>query len=903
MTALAADVWSHWSLGRALGSPAGVCQTLAAAGYGAAVLADWENLNGAVSWVQAAENCGLVPLVGVTVPVAVPGFAAGVRIVARAAQAWGLLCRIAAPAPPREWEVLDDPDLLWLVPAAPAAPHPRQSPAWMLVDRADRVVPPGWDAVAALPVRFREEADRTAWEVLRRMGPDADRAAGGPPASAASLTEHFGASHPAIASWGDVIAAVEPRVLPPPPLRLSFREERRCARAEASQGTADAELAALAEAGLAERMGRGARPPAPYPERLQHELTTIASLGFADYFLVVADLVAEARQRGIAVGPGRGSAAASLVAFALGITDLDPLRYGLVFERFLNPHRSSPPDIDLDIEDTRRAELVAYLQERYGAERVAQIGTYSTLGPRAALRETARVLGVPGAELQAALTGRSLDEKPGWRQVAARLEGTPHHASVHAAGVVIAPAPIADWSPVVRHERQAVTGLDMHALAALGLVKFDLLGLRTLTALAEAVRLAPHLPPLAAVPPQDADTCRLLSQGDTEGVFQLDGRGVRDLLRSMQPESLEDVILAVALYRPGPMEQIGEYLRRRRRGFQPATPLERLLADTLGILVFQEQLMAVAREFAGYDWAEADLFRRAVSKKDGALLAAERRRFVEGVHQRRGRAVDAEALWQQVVPFAQYGFNRAHAAAYGLLAYYAAYVKAHAPAAFWAGEMAARAGEGTAGAALAAMREGVRLLPPHVNASDWGPSLEPGPEEPGIRLGLSAVRGLPREWGRALVRDRPVGGYRQVAELRAGAAGGVGLEVLVQTGCTEGLAGSGGGAADQLQFGFAAPARPARERAAPWPRADGRVYVQVERADASLVQRVAACAAASPGSAEVVLVERDRRQGRRAGIGIAPSAAARRRLLAVPGILSVVMGVVAPTTQENRGGA
>lgn len=897
MTALAADVWSHWSLGRALGSPADLARVLAAAGYGAAVLADWENLNGAVSWAGAAEECGLVPLIGATVPVAGPGFSAAIRVVARTARAWGRLCRIAAPGSPRQWEALDDADLLWLVPAGSGAPHPRHSPAWMMVDRADRVVASGWDALAALPVRMPAEADRPAWDVLRRMGPDADRvAAGGPPAAADALAEHFGPGHPAVAAWADVLAAVDPRVLPPPPARLSFRE--------AGAGGADAELALLAEAGLARRLGRGASPPGPYRDRLRHELTVIQSLGFADYFLVVADLVAAARQRGIAVGPGRGSAAASLVAYAVGITDLDPLRYGLVFERFLNPHRSSPPDIDLDIEDTRRGELVTYLQDRYGSERVAQIGTYSTLGPRAALREAARVLAVPANELQAALAGRGTATRA-WRQVACRLEGTPHHASVHAAGVVIAPAPIAEWTPVVRHEQQAVTGLDMHALAALGLVKFDLLGLRTLTALGEAARLAPYLPALAAVPARDADTCRLLSQGDTEGVFQLDGRGVRDLLRAMQPQGVEDVMLAVALYRPGPMDQIGEYLRRRRQGFQPEAPLERLLADTLGILVYQEQLMAVAREFAGYDWAEADLFRRAVSKKDGALLAAEHRHFVEGVERHRAGTVDAEALWQQVVPFAQYGFNRAHAAAYGLVAYYAAYVKAQAPAAFWAGELAARGGDGAGATALAAMREGVAVLPPHVNASGWGPSLEPGPRGPAIRLGLAAVRGVPREWARALVRDRPAGGYQRVADLRGapGGPGALGLEVLVRAGCAEGLDGAAAEGAAQLQFGFADPPPSARESAGPlWPRPDGRVYVQVERSDAALVQRVAACAAAHPGAAEVVLVERDRRQGRRAGVAMAPSVAARRRMLAEPGILSVVVGVTAPAARESRGG-
>ena len=902
MTALAADVWSHWSLGRALGSPTQLARVLADHGYTAAVLADWENLNGAVRWVEAATAAGITPLVGTAVPVAGARGVDVVQVVARSRLAWPLLCQLAAPGPPRTPEMLDDARLVWLVRPSVAIEPPRQSPAWMMVPRPTAPTPAGWPLLAAAPVRFRSPEERGAWDVLRRMGSEPSLAeVGGPPVPAAELAGRFGAQHPAIRAWDEVMAAVVDPVLPRAPSPVRFD----------AQGSATEVLTRRAQAGLAARWPGGAPPV--YQERLAHELATIAALEFADYFLVVADVVAAARERDIAVGPGRGSAAASLVAYSLGITEVDPLRWGLVFERFLNPHRASPPDIDLDIEDTRRGELVAYLKERHGADRVAQIGTYSTLGPRAALRETARVLAVPAADLAPALEGEAAGGAA-WRAVAAQLEGTPHHASVHAAGVVIAPAPLTEWSPVVQHDQQTVTGLDMHALATLGLVKFDLLGLRTLTALKHARTLDGTLPALGAVPPDDRATAVLLGQGDTDGVFQLDGRGVRELLRGMQAQRLEDVMLVISLYRPGPMDQIGEYLRRRREGFHPSTPLEELLADTLGILVYQEQLMAVARRFAGYDWAAADLFRRAVSKKDRDLLEAERQRFVDGVRQHQGPGVDPEHLWQQVVPFAQYGFNRAHAAAYGLVAYFAAYVKAHAPQAFWAGEMMAHGGDGL-GPALAAMREGVQVLAPHVNHSAWEPTLAPGTsgrDEPAIRLGLSAIRGLPREWGRALLGTRPAEGFHHVAELRVGAWGPMSLDPMVRAGALDGLIGVAGGvvAGDQLNFGFLDEAVPAQRVASGgarpesvWPRPDGRVYVQVDRVDETVVGRLAAWARDWDGPAELVVVEPRRRQGRRIGVGMAPSVSARRALLGVPGVLAVAVGVTAPDGRERRGGS
>lgn len=918
MTRLAADVWSHWSLGQAVGSPREMAQELSEAGYQAAILADFENLNGAWEWMAACEAVGLTGLIGVSVPVAGERGVILVRAVARTAGAWPRLCQLAVPGPPRDWDALDSPDLLLLIgPGGGAGPR-LSALCWRLTADPREPGPLAVPELAAVPARFPREADREAWETLRQIGGVSSgyAANGGPVVPAALVEQRFAGQPGALGAWDEVLAAAAANSLPHVVVSVPHF---------AAVGEADghAQLADQAHAGLAARLGGD--PPAAYRERLAHELSTIAHLKFASYFLVVADLVAAARARDIAVGPGRGSAAASLVAYGLGITDVDPLQYDLVFERFLNPYRASPPDIDLDIEDTRRRELIRYLQDRYGHERVAQIGTYATLGPRAALREVGRVRHVPAAEVERALRaavarsdprGEGTDPAPNaaWGRIAERLEGTPHHASVHAAGVVIAPDALAHWTPVIRTDGQAVTGLDMHGIQALGLIKFDLLGLRTLTVLKHARQLAPSLPPLAEVPPADPAALALLSAGDTEGVFQLDGRGVRDLLRQLRPESIKDIMLTVALYRPGPMDQIGEYLRRRRSGFRPTTALEALLADTLGVLVYQEQLMAVAREFAGYDWARADLFRQAVSKKDRTLLDAERRRFVQGATQRTGRADLAEELWEQVVPFAQYGFNRAHAAAYGLVAYYAAYVKAHAPAAFWAGELATRSGDDLVRVMAQAMREGVAVRAPHVNGSAAAPRLTDDGQA--VQLGLTAIRGVSWELAHELVRRRPPGlGYQEVAAVRRVLGSRVPEGVLAQmarAGALAGLRGVDGDTvqAEQLdlwQLGVdpprSPPSRPAPDRDGPWPTWDGRVYIQVTEWSQRLERRLAAHAERWPGSREMVVVEGDRRRGRRVpGARVSGGWAARRALLADADVVSVVVGVRAgdPVRESGR---
>ncbi len=450
----------------------------------------------------------------------------------------------------------------------------------------------------------------------------------------------------------------------------------------------------LAQGGPAEEAAALAPPGArPVIERLYYELSVIERMGYPGYFLIVQDFISHARQKGIAVGPGRGSAAGSLVAYVLGITGIDPLRYNLLFERFLNPERVSMPDMDIDFDDRRRGEVIDYVRERYGEERVAQIITFGRMLARAVLRDVGRALGMPYgdvdkiAKMVPASLGMTLDKalelSPELREayeqraevrtlvdLARRLEGLPRHASVHAAGVVIARDPLMDHVPLQRMaddkrgEGIVVTQFPMNILEELGLLKFDFLGLRTLSVIEEASRLAseacgresdPYTLPL-----DDPATYDLLGQGQTAGVFQLESTGMREMLKDLKPTCLEDIIAAVALYRPGPMENIPEFIRSKHEGdIKYLHPLlEPILKDTYGIMVYQEQIMQVASAMAGFTLGQADILRRAVGKKKKEVLDAQREVFVNGCVQQGHPRKLAEELYDLIVKFANYGFNR-----------------------------------------------------------------------------------------------------------------------------------------------------------------------------------------------------------------------------------------------------
>ncbi|MHB1505412.1 MAG: DNA polymerase III subunit alpha [Sulfobacillus sp.] len=555
--------------------------------------------------------------------------------------------------------------------------------------------------------------------------------------------------------------------------------------------TAKSHLHALVASRLPERY---ANPSAQVLQRLDDELAVISGTGFESYFLITADFVDFARRQGIAVGPGRGSAPGSVVAYVLGITDIDPIAYHLLFERFLNPERISPPDIDIDFDYTRRDEVIRYVRDRYGEDRVAHIITFGTLAARAAIRDVARALEVPYAEadrmakLVPAELGitleRALDLAPELMsmahltpqlselfEIARKLEGMPRHASVHAAGIVIAPGPLNQLVPLQKMtDGTVVTQFTMTALEEIGLLKMDFLGLRTLTVIDQAVRqlqaAGAPVPDRGQMPLDDAATLRLLGEADTYGVFQMESDGMRQLLRDLRPSGIEDVIAAVSLYRPGPMENIKLFLQQKHSGaihyLHP--DLAPILADTYGVIVYQEQVMEVAAVMAGYTLAEADLLRRAMGKKKAEILIAERAKFVQGCLGKGHPLALAESLYDLIFRFANYGFNRAHGASYGLLAYQTAFLKAHHPAAYLAAHLTSLAGnEGKVAEGLADLAaHQVAVLAPDVNHSQVAFSTE----GPAVRVGLLAVKNLGEQAAAELVAERG-SGYRSLFDLLA----------------------------------------------------------------------------------------------------------------------------------------
>jgi len=479
--------------------------------------------------------------------------------------------------------------------------------------------------------------------------------------------------------------------------------------------TLDSYLEHLAFEGLAHRYGGS--PGDAVVERLRYELGVVSKMGFSGYFLVVWDFISHARRQGIAVGPGRGSSAGSLVAYCLGITNVDPIRYGLIFERFLNPERISMPDMDIDFADDRRDEVIRYVVERYGADRVAHIITFGTMGAKAVIRDVARVLGfsygeadriaklVPGFPLNISLD-EALEKAPPLAEqvkrdprvgemwaVARALEGCTRHASVHASAVVISDEPLMERVPLYKDPKrpELITGYAMGPIEKLGLLKMDFLGLKTLTVITDALRLVKESRGITldadTLPLDDAKTYQLLTEARTFGVFQLESGGMRDALKRLKPQRIEDIIAMVALYRPGPMDLIEDFVNRKH-GRAPIAyehPLmERRLQETYGIMVYQEQVMQLAADLAGLSLGEADTLRKAMGKKDRELMAQQREKFISGCKANRIDARKAERIWDLIEKFAGYGFNKSHAACYGVVAYQTAYLKANYPTEFMA---------------------------------------------------------------------------------------------------------------------------------------------------------------------------------------------------------------------------
>jgi len=553
----------------------------------------------------------------------------------------------------------------------------------------------------------------------------------------------------------------------------------------------DEQLRRDARAGLAGRLtGRAAEEREAYATRLEYELEIITGMGFAGYFLIVADFIKWAKANDIPVGPGRGSGAGSVVAWALTITDLDPLALGLLFERFLNPERVSMPDFDIDFCETHRDKVITYVQGKYGRDKVAQIITFGRLKARAVLKDTGRVLQMPYGQvdrlaklipnhptdpwtLERSLNGVSelaaeyRDDADVRRlfDLAMKLEGLPRHASTHAAGVVIGDRPLDELVPLYRDPRSdmPVTQFDMKYVEAAGLVKFDFLGLKTLSVLKEGRRLLAEQGvevDLDTLPWDDPAVYEVIQRGDAVGVFQLESEGMRRTLAAVRPSSFGDIIALVALYRPGPMDNIplfGDRKNGRAAIEYPHPLLEQILAETYGIFVYQEQVMQAAQLLAGYSLGEADLLRRAMGKKIQAEMDAQRARFVEGcATHNQIPAAKANELFDLIDKFAGYGFNKSHAAAYALVAYQTAWLKAHHRAEFYAASMSFdMALTDKLGVFVEDMRRGdVECLPPDINASDAFFTVENG----AVRYALGALKGVGEKAMEALVEERTRGG-------------------------------------------------------------------------------------------------------------------------------------------------
>ncbi len=569
--------------------------------------------------------------------------------------------------------------------------------------------------------------------------------------------------------------------------------------------TEEETVRAMAREGLERRLdavGADAATRVRYAERLEYELGVIAAMGFAGYFLIVADFIQWAKARGIPVGPGRGSGAGSLAAWALTITDLDPLRFDLLFERFLNPERVSMPDFDIDFCQEGRDQVIEYVRREYGADRVAQIITFGKLQARAAVRDVGRVLGLPFGQvnrvaelipnnpakpvsLPEAIAGEprlvqmQQDDEAVRRllEIAQQVEGLYRHASTHAAGIVIGDRPLIELVPLYRDPRSEflVTQYSMKHVEQAGLVKFDFLGLTTLTILERAVG---YLRPqgievdLARLPLDDARTYEMLARGDAGGVFQLEGQGMRDALRQMRPDRFEDLIAAVALYRPGPMANIPDYCRRKHGEAweAPHPSIKDILGETYGIMVYQEQVMQIAQTMAGYSLGAADLLRRAMGKKIRAEMEAQRKTFVDGAVANGIDQAKAVEVFELMAKFADYGFNKSHAAAYALVAYQTAWMKANHPEAFIAACMSLALGntDRLAGLKQEAERLGITLLPPDVNRSEADFTLER--QEDGrfaIRYALAAVKKVGMAAMQTIVAARGPRPFADIADFAA----------------------------------------------------------------------------------------------------------------------------------------
>lgn len=790
--------YSHFSFLQAVPAPAELVNAAAAMGYRELALTDVNSLHGLVEFVTAARQAGVRPLLGVTVSIAGQGRLAlllkrdsqlaplvtAVNDAALAGEAarqrlaggkllvlagedsaiYGCLSRgeqATALKLARELKALTGGDF-WLAAG-------RDQHMWPLIRELAQAVAAG---VAACPaVRWLEPKQQLAFQALAMLAPTAPAATEGlllPPSEMAAI----------FSSWPQAIAGAET-------LAEQAGGELPLGKTHLPRFGEDDQkfLRQLCQRGLSRRYPQD---KGEARQRLDRELKVIEAMGFSAYFLICWDLVRFARGQGIAVGPGRGSAGGSIVAYLLDITRVDPLAFNLYFERFLNPGRVSLPDIDMDFCYLRRDEVFAYAIQRYGRDHTCQIASYSTFGSRGSLRDAGRALGLPKREIDAlcrrvpaygSLAG-ILQANPKlaaqaackpwqrWFSLAAQLEGRVRHTSVHPAGLLITPFPLDQLVPLQRSSGGDICSQwDKDGVEAMGLLKMDLLAVRGLTVNQQVAEEVGRQRVAAAYSPKDPAALKLLQQGETLGCFQLESEGMRTLMRRLQPQGLEDVIALLSLYRPGPWQagMVERYVRRRH-GWEPVEywhpDLKPVLADTYGVLLYQEQVMQVAQVIAGYNLAEADMLRRAVAKHRREDMEEITREFCSRAEKRGYTPKLARELMNILVEFSGYAFNRAHSAAYGHLAMAAVFLKAHWPVQLCAAQLSTRMGYYPPQTYVnEAVRLGISVLPPCVNKSAVATRVE---GENAIRLGLDYVKGLGADGGKLVA----VRGGQQFGSLR-----------------------------------------------------------------------------------------------------------------------------------------
>ncbi len=538
-------------------------------------------------------------------------------------------------------------------------------------------------------------------------------------------------------------------------------------------------------AGLKQRYGKN--PDNLYIERLEYELSVINNMGYVDYFLIVADFIQYARDHGIPVGPGRGSGAGSICAYCMGITNIDPIKYNLIFERFLNPDRVSMPDIDVDFCYERRQEVIDYVIDKYGSDHVAQIITFGTMAARAAIRDVGRAMGLPyatvdnvakkiprtlGITIEKALTESeefktlydSDEQIKNLIDTAKSVEGMPRNSSTHAAGIVITDKPVSDYVPLAKNDESVVTQFTMTTIEELGLLKMDFLGLRTLTVINDCVKMVKKNNPdfdIEKIPYDDQNVYSLFTNGQTDGVFQCESNGMRSVFMRLKPTNIEDIIAVISLYRPGPMDSIDSYIQNRHNPefIRYKTPmLKNILDVTYGCMVYQEQVMQIFRSLAGYSLGRADIVRRAMSKKKHKVMEEERTFFCEGCQKNGIDNKIANEIFDDMSSFASYAFNKSHAAAYAVVAYRTAYLKCYYPCEFMASLLTSVLDNSTKISDYidACKKNGINILPPNVNVSNK--TFTVGEDDKTVMFGLLAIKNLGHDFIDTIINERRLNG-------------------------------------------------------------------------------------------------------------------------------------------------